>query len=230
MKTKLVLFDIDGTILTSGGAGEKAMTQAIRDTFGPDQNLGNVELAGKTDVWIAQQIFETRGVKPRPDDIERFLDTYLRHLDVQLARHNGRLLPGFPEILHALARLPNVAVGLLTGNLRRGAELKLCHYGVWDHFPFGAFADDSHDRNRLGPFARDRARDAHGTDFQPADIYIIGDTPHDIACAKAIHAHAVAVATDRYSRSTLEAAGADFVFDDLSDTQSVIQTLGLSRA
>ena len=230
MKTKLVLFDIDGTILTSGGAGEKALTYAIRDHFGQTENLANIEMAGKTDIWIAHRIFEACGVEPRPENVERFLDRYLHHLETELARHNGRLLPGFPEILHALARLPNVAVGLLTGNLRRGAELKLEHYGVLGHFPFGAFADDSHDRNRLGPFARERARDAHGTEFRCEDIYIIGDTPHDIACAKAIHARSVGVATDRYPRAALEAAGADFVFDDLSDAQGVIQTLGLTAA
>jgi phosphoglycolate phosphatase-like HAD superfamily hydrolase len=119
-------------------------------------------------------------------------------------------------------------VGLLTGNLRRGAELKLGQYGVLDHFAFGAFADDSHERNLLGPFARKRAGEAHGTEFQPAGTFIIGDTPHDIACAKAIHAHGVGVATGRYSRAALEAAGADFVFDDLSDVDGVIRTLGLA--
>jgi len=230
LKTKLVLFDIDGTILSSGGAGEQALAQAIREQFGQEEKLGNVELAGKTDVWIAHRIFEVRGIEPKPESVDLFLDRYLHHLKVELARHNGRLLPGFPEILHALARLPNVAVGLLTGNLRRGAELKLGHYGVLEHFPFGAFADDSRDRNELGPFARKRAHDAHGTEFQSGDIYVIGDTPHDIACAKAIHARAVGVATDRYSRAALDAAGADFVFDDLSDTEGVIRTLGLNPA
>jgi phosphoglycolate phosphatase-like HAD superfamily hydrolase len=128
--------------------------------------------------------------------------------------------------------MPTVAIGLLTGNLRRGARIKLGYYGMLDHFSLepsavGAFADDSLDRNRLGPFARERARAAHGYDFQPEDIYIIGDTPHDIACAKAIDARGVGVATGRYSREELEAAGADFVFADLSDVETVIRTLGL---
>ena len=224
---KLVLFDIDQTILHSGGAGEKAMTQAVRDRFGQEEDLGNIEIAGKTDVWIAHRIFEAHGVEPLQEDVDRFLDGYLYHLKTELARHDGRLLPGFPELLHALARRPNVAVGLLTGNLRRGAELKLGHFGLQDHFSFGAFADDSQDRNRLGPFARERARDAHGTDFQAGDIYIVGDTPHDIACAKAIHARGVGVATGRYPRAVLEAAGADFVFEDLSDVEGVIRALGL---
>ncbi len=227
MKTKLVLFDIDQTILNSGGAGEKALTQALRDRFGREETLENIEIAGKTDVWIAHRIFEAHGIEAHPENVAHFLDGYLDHLKQELARMKGWLLPGFPEILEALARLPNVAVGLLTGNLRRGAELKLGHYGMLDHFEFGAFADDSHERNLLGPFARKRAAEAHGTEFQDKDIYIIGDTPHDIACAKAIHATSVGVATGRFSRAELEAAGADFVFDDLSDVDGVIRTLGL---
>ncbi len=222
---KLVLFDIDQTILHSGGAGEKALTLALRDRFGREETLENIEIAGKTDVWIAHRIFEAHGIEPHPENVERFLDGYLGHLRTELARNQGRLLPGFPEIIDAMARLPNVAVGLLTGNLRRGAELKLRHYGVLDRFTFGAFADDSHERNLLGPFARKRAMEAHGTDIRNGDIYIIGDTPHDIACAKAIQARSVGVATGRYSRAALEAAGADFVFDDLSDVDGVIGKL-----
>jgi phosphoglycolate phosphatase-like HAD superfamily hydrolase len=229
VKTKLVLFDIDQTILHSGGAGEKALTLALRDRFGRDETLGNIEIAGKTDIWIAQRIFEAHGIEPHPENIDLFLGGYLDHLKTELTRANGRLLPGFPQILDAMAALPHVAIGLLTGNLRAGAELKLRHYGVEGHFAFGAFADDSDDRNRLGPFARQRASELHGIDFAPRDIFIIGDTPHDIACAKAIHARGVGVATGRYNRAALENAGADFVFDDLSDIPVVIQTLGLNQ-
>jgi phosphoglycolate phosphatase-like HAD superfamily hydrolase len=229
VKTKLVLFDIDQTILHSGGAGEKALTLALRDRFGRDETLENIEIAGKTDVWIAHRIFEAHGIEPLAENIDRFLNGYLEHLKPELGRSQGRLLPGFPQILHVMADLPHVAIGLLTGNLRCGAELKLAHYGVLDHFSFGAFADDSHERNQLGPFARKRAGDAYGTEFRTEDIFIIGDTPHDIACANAIDARGVGVATGRYSRAQLEAAGADFVFDDLSDIPGVISTLGLEK-
>jgi phosphoglycolate phosphatase-like HAD superfamily hydrolase len=230
---KLLLFDIDQTILHSGGAGEKALIRALRDRFGRDEDLGGIEVAGKTDIWIAHRIFEAHGIQPTQENVDLFLDTYLSHLGTELAANNGRLLPGFPELLHALARLPQVAIGLLTGNLRRGARIKLQYYGVLDHFSLapnaiGAFADDSLDRNLLGPFAQERARQAHGIEFPPETIYIIGDTPHDIACAKAIHAHGVGVATGRFDRQSLEAAGADYVFDDLSDVDEVIRTLGLA--
>jgi phosphoglycolate phosphatase-like HAD superfamily hydrolase len=229
---KLLLFDIDQTILHSGGAGEKALTTALRERFGREQDLEKIEVAGKTDVWIAHRLFEAHGIEPSAENVDQFLNSYLHHLEKELALNHGRVLPGFPELLHALARMPTVAIGLLTGNLRRGARIKLGYYGMLDHFSLepsavGAFADDSLDRNRLGPFARERARAAHGYDFQPEDIYIIGDTPHDIACAKAIDARGVGVATGRYSREELEAAGADFVFADLSDVETVIRTLGL---
>jgi phosphoglycolate phosphatase-like HAD superfamily hydrolase len=227
VKTKLVLFDIDQTILHSGGAGEKALTLALRDRLGREASLENIEIAGKTDIWITHRIFEAHGLDAKPESVSDFLNGYLGHLKTQLGLSDGRLLPGFPQILERLAVRPNVAVGLLTGNLRRGAELKLRHYGVLDHFSFGAFADDSQERNQLGPFARKRAEEAHGVTFRPEDIYIIGDTPHDIACALAIHAHGVGVATGRYSRAALEAASADYVFDDLSDIDTVINTLGL---
>lgn len=235
MKTKLVLFDIDQTILHSGGAGEKALIEALRDRFGRDEDLTGIEIAGKTDVWIARRLFEAHGIQPTEENVENFLNGYLHHLETELGLNDGRLLPGFPEIFPALARLPHVAVGLLTGNLRRGAQIKLGHFGMLEHFSFepgaiGAFADDSHDRNQLGPFAQRRARDLYGGEFAPKDIYIIGDTPHDIACAKAIHANAVGVATGHFNRESLEAAGADYVFEDLSDTGKVIQTLGLGPA
>lgn len=227
MKTKLVLFDIDQTILHSGGAGEKALVLALKDRFGKEESLANIELAGKTDVWIAHRIFEAHGIEPTSENVETFLTGYLGHLEEELGRHNGKLLPGFPQILHAMAKLPHVAVGLLTGNLRRGAEIKLGHYGVMEHFTFGAFADDSHERNQLGPFAQRRGNEAHGADFQAGDIYVIGDTPHDIACARALGARGVGVATGRYSREALKEAGADFTFENLSDVDGVISKLGL---
>jgi phosphoglycolate phosphatase len=229
LKTKLVLFDIDGTILQSGGAGERALSLALRKRFGKEETLENIELAGKTDIWIAHRIFEAHGIEAHAENLAHFLEGYLGYLKSELHGSDGSLLPGFPAIIEAVEALPHVAIGLLTGNLRRGAELKLGHYGVLDHFSFGAFADDSPERNRLGPFAQKRAAAEHGTEFQPRNIYIIGDTPHDIACAKAIDARSVGVATGRFTRADLEAAGADFVFDDLSDTGRVIERLGLGQ-
>lgn len=225
---KLLLFDIDGTLLTSGGAGEKALSLAVKDCFGVEDDLADVEIAGRTDSGIARQIFEKHGQEATADNLAAFYDMYLRHLEQELPQRPGQVLPGIVEVLESLQHRDDVAVGLLTGNLSRGAELKLTHYGVWDFFEFGAFADDHHDRNELGPFARKRAGEKYG-EFAPEDIYVIGDTPHDVACGRAIGAQTVALATGRYSADDLRACGADFVFDDLSNITPFIESLGLTN-
>ena len=134
----------------------------------------------------------------------------------------GRLLPGIVPLLEALHAQPGVLLGLLTGNLERGAELKLRHYGVWDYFRFGAYADDHHDRNELGPFAARRALDHHGAPISPERIWVLGDTPHDIACGRAIGARTVGVATGGATRAQLAEHRPDFLFDDFSDLAAVL--------
>jgi phosphoglycolate phosphatase len=226
-KTKLVLFDIDGTILHSGGAGERALRLALKDRFGRDDDLAKVEIAGKTDAAIARQIFQMHDIEPTPENLAEFFDGYLHHLAQELPRTKGHLLPGVLELLEKLRSYPHVALALLTGNLSRGAELKLNHYGVWHFFEFGAFADDHHDRNELGRFACARALDAHGVEFPCDAIFVLGDTPHDIACGRAFGAKTVGIATGKYTREQLAACEPDFLFDDLSDVESVIAALGL---
>ncbi len=226
MEKKLLLFDIDGTLITSGGAGEPALRLGIRDRFGLDEDFRDIEIAGRTDSGIARQFFAKHSLAATPENIAAFFDGYLHHLPALLSQKNGRLLPGIIPLLDALKARPDVVLALLTGNLARGAELKLTHYGVWDYFEFGAYADDHHDRNQLGHFARTRALERHGIDFPPAQIYVLGDTPHDITCARAIGAKAVAIATGNYSRDSLAAHAPDFLFDDLSDVASVLAALG----
>lgn len=226
---KLLLFDIDGTLLTSGGAGEKALCLAVKDIFGAEDDLTDVEIAGRTDSGIARQILAKYRHEASVDNLAAFYDVYLRHLEEQLPQQPGRMLPGIVQILEALQQRDDVALGLLTGNLSRGARLKLTHYGVWDFFEFGAFADDHHDRNELGPFAQRRAGEKYG-DFAPADIFVIGDTPHDVTCGRAIGARTVAIATGRYSAADLRGCGADHVFEDLGDLGAFFGALGLAEA
>jgi phosphoglycolate phosphatase-like HAD superfamily hydrolase len=225
---KLFLFDIDGTLLASGGAGWSALEAACAELFGT-RDLAGIEIAGRTDSLIARQLFARHGQEATPENCTRFFDCYLGYLSQYLPRTKGQLLPGVIELLEILKARPDCIVALLTGNLARGAELKLTHYGLWHYFDFGAYADDHHDRNELGPVARSRARDHHGLDVAPQDIIVLGDTPHDIACARAIGARAVAVAvaTGRHSRQDLEAASPDFLFDDFSDVRAVLAALGL---
>lgn len=227
MKTKLLLFDIDGTLLTSGGAGERALRLALKERFGQEDDLATVEIAGRTDASIARRIFEKYGIEATPENLSAFLDGYLHHLVIELNRSKGRLLPGIVELLDVLKTLPHVAVALLTGNLRRGAEIKLTHYGVWHYFEFGAYADDHYDRNQLGKFAKARALERHGVEFSPENIFVIGDTPHDIDCGRAIGVKTVAIATGNSTRAQLAAHKPDYLFDDLSNTAEVLAALGL---
>jgi phosphoglycolate phosphatase-like HAD superfamily hydrolase len=160
-----------------------------------------------------------------PENIAAFLDGYLHHLAEEIPRTPGRLLPGILPLLDALQPRADIVLALLTGNLARGAEIKLRHYGVWHYFEFGAFADDHHDRNQLGPFAQARARAQRGIEFPPERIFVLGDTPHDIACARAIGAKAIAIATGKFSQADLAAHAPDFLFDDLADSDAVLAAI-----
>ena len=225
MEKKLLLFDIDGTLITSGGAGEHALRLGIKDRFGIDEDFRGIEIAGRTDSGIARQFFAKHALPDTPGNTASFFEAYLDHLAVLLPKKDGRLLPGILPLLDALAARGDVVIALLTGNLARGAELKLTHYGVWDYFEFGAYADDHHDRNQLGHVARTRAGERHGIEFPAERIYILGDTPHDIACARAIGAKAVAIATGQYTHAELAPHAPDFLFDDLSDVPAVVAAL-----
>lgn len=222
---KLLLFDIDGTLITSGGAGERALCEAMQSRFGVSEDLSGITLAGATDAAIARALLEKHGLPPSPENCEALLDAYLGCLAIKLPHHSGRVLPGILELLQHLSGHPAFVLALLTGNLAKGAKLKLTHYGVWEFFEFGAFADDHADRNELGHFAKARALEAHGEDFPPERIYVIGDTPRDIACGKAIGAKTVAVATGNYDSAELAKHNPDLLFDDLSDLEAVTNAL-----
>ena len=222
---KLFLFDIDGTLLTSGGAGERALRLGFRDRFGIDDDLSSIEIAGRTDSGIVREMLAAHRLPATPENIAAFLDGYLHHLAQEIPRTPGRLLPGILPLLDALQPRADIVLALLTGNLARGAEIKLRHYDVWHYFEFGAFADDHHDRNQLGPFAQARARAQRGIEFPPERIFVLGDTPHDIGCARAIGAKAIAIATGKFSQADLAAQTPDFLFEDLGDLDAVLAAI-----
>src|SRR5919197_2208579 len=223
---RLLLFDIDGTLIHSGGAGVEALIRAFKERFGVDDNLHDIEIAGMTDSGIVLSILNKHKIAATNENVSAFLDSYVHFLSLELPRRKGKLLPGVLELLERLKSRPHVVLALLTGNVSRGAQLKLEHYGVWHFFEFGAFADDHRDRNRLGPFARARAKERHGREFSASEIDVIGDTPRDIACGKAFGARTIAVATGRWRRDQLAKYQPDFLIDDLSNVEKVIHTLG----
>jgi phosphoglycolate phosphatase-like HAD superfamily hydrolase len=223
---RLLLWDIDSTLITTGGAGDRALRRVVKKSYGVDDDFHDIEIAGRTDAHIAASILKKYDVEPTAANVAEFLEGYLANLEELLPQIDGRILPGVHEILERLARRDDRVLALLTGNLRRGAELKLRRYGLWDYFEFGAFADDHADRNELGAFARARAQEKHGIEFAVADIDVIGDTGHDIACGKIFGARTIAVATGSWTRERLAEHEPDFLFDDLSDVDRVIATVG----
>jgi phosphoglycolate phosphatase-like HAD superfamily hydrolase len=226
MKPTLILWDIDQTLVNMDRAGERALLQMIRETYQQDfQEQLPVDLRGRTDTSIMRDLLAHIRVEATPAEAEKFRNQYLALLPITLPKGNARVLPGVRAALDAIAAHPELHQGLLTGNLREGARLKLAHVGLWSYFEFGAFADDSSDRNELGPFALRRAKEKTGLDFPPDRVWIIGDTPHDIACAKAIGAKSIGVATGSFLPEDLTACGATRVFRDLSDTQGLLDQL-----
>jgi phosphoglycolate phosphatase-like HAD superfamily hydrolase len=223
---RLLLWDIDGTLISTGAAGQGAIVRATAEQFGGDGNLDGVEIAGRTDLAIAHQILQKYGAPVTDANAGAFLDIYLRWLAEELPLRQGRVLPGVLQLLERLASQPDTMLGLLTGNLERGAKLKLEHYDLWRFFAFGGFADDHHDRNQLGPFALSRALAETGIKFAGSQVDVIGDTGHDIVCGKAFGARTIAVATGSWSREQLAPHAPDFLFDDLSNVDEVRQRLG----
>ena len=221
----LLLWDIDGTLIASGGAGMRALQAALRTVFGIDGSLADIDFAGRTDTWIMREVFRKFGLAVTAENFSRYFEGYVSALPAELNNPHARILPGVRQVLEAAAAHGGVAQGLLTGNMRRGAQLKLAHHGLWEFFGFGAFADDSEHRNELGPHAIRRALARHGVDFTPDQIWVIGDTPHDIACGKMIGARTLAVGTGGATLEELRAHEPTVALETLSDTQTVLRLL-----
>ncbi len=203
-----------------------ALERALGEVFGVTGSLADIEFAGRTDRWIMRRVFEKFALPATEENFARYLDGYVAALPAQLTNPRARILPGVREILTTAAGRPHLAQGLLTGNLVRGARAKLTHHGLWDFFPFGAFADDAELRNDLGPHALRRAREHHGVDFPPPRVWIIGDTPHDIACGKVIGACTLAVTTGDYSADELAAHEPTALLADLASPAAFWQAIG----
>jgi phosphoglycolate phosphatase len=226
MHKQLILWDIDGTILHSGGAGMKALHSALQAVFGVSGSFDGIDFAGRTDPWIMRRIFSRFGIEDTRENIASYVDGYIAALPGILANSSAHVLPGVQEILASAAANPDVAQGLLTGNLRRGAETKLGFHGLWGYFPIGAFADDSETRNDLGPHALRRARGHWGAEFPAERVWIVGDTPHDIFCARAFGARVLAVATGGSKACDLAAHRPDAVLEHLGDPAAFWRAVG----
>lgn len=224
---RLLLFDIDGT-LVAGGPAKGAFHTALLDAFGTAGPIQLHDFSGKTDPQIARELLEVAGLSPW--EIERGLPRlwarYLEELRRRLPDHPMEILPGVMALMERLAGMEKeVALGLLTGNIVGGAELKLGSAGLYGHFRMGAFGSDSAVRNDLPGVALARAAEAWGKRFDPADVLVIGDTPRDVECGLAHGTVTVGVATGRFSADVLRDAGAHHVVEDFSDTAALAQLL-----
>jgi phosphoglycolate phosphatase-like HAD superfamily hydrolase len=211
----IALFDIDGTLITCGGAGRAAMEAAFADRLGR-ADVGGFPYGGMTDRAIVRAA--TRAAERADDDatLDDLLVHYLGHLETQLARgERFAVLPGVVALLDALAAHAHVAVGLGTGNLETGARLKLRRGGIWERFAFGGYGSDHEDRGKLLAAGAARGAARLGVELAVARVVVIGDTPRDIAAGRAIGAEVIAVATGGYASGELD--GADLVVDQLDD-------------
>jgi phosphoglycolate phosphatase-like HAD superfamily hydrolase len=227
--TTVVLFDIDGTILWTDGAGRRAVYRALEEVFGaraPEKH----EFDGKTDPQIVHELMQLAGMNASDvqDGLPRALTRYVELLGTELgdADHADKVYPGVTALLDALEARDDVLLGLLTGNVREGAVAKLRAVGIAPHrFRIGAFGSDHADRPELPAIARRRAEALLGTTVAGRDVVVIGDTPADMGCGRGIGARAIGVATGRYSVEALRACDASAVFDDLSDTAAVMRAI-----
>ena len=231
MKT-LILFDIDGTLVLTGGAGGRAMTLAFEDLFSIPDAFRGIQMPGRTDAGILFDAAALHGIPADSPALARFPGVCLRHLARELREPSPRTLvmPGVTALLDALAADDDAYLALLTGNYEANAQLKLEYFDLWRYFRSGAFGDGEVDRNGLVPKALARVAGEGGPVFSPGEAVVIGDTPLDVACAAACGARSIAVATGPYSVDDLRAAGADAVFRDLIDTAAVLLALAERKA
>ena len=222
----LLLFDIDGTLIMTGGAGYRAIKRAVEVTLGVERALDGIPVAGRTDSIILRDAVAALGEGELTTALrDRIRDNYMGILREEIERVGGGpgVLPGVRDLLGRLTGDASYHVALLTGNFSQTAAIKLGYFDLWWHFEWGAFGEDAVNRNDLLPVALDRYRVRTGEDIDARDVVIIGDTPNDVEVALAGGARSLCVATGQFDREALQAAGADVVFHDMADVDEVLR-------
>jgi phosphoglycolate phosphatase-like HAD superfamily hydrolase len=223
------LFDLDGTLVLTGGAGLRAFDTAFREVFQVDGRIATASPAGKTDPDILRRVcLEFLGREPTPDEERSVYALYLEQLRMEVAASpDFEIMPGIVALLKWLEADERCLVGLGTGNLEQGAEIKLTRPDLWRFFRFGGFGSDATERSELLAIAMERGRALLENGQAIDEVYVIGDTPRDVSAGRAIGARTVGVATGPYSVEDLEKAGADLVYPDLSDYEAFLSDTGL---
>jgi len=213
---RLVLFDIDGTLVHTGGAGIKAFAKVFATEFGVVNGVAKMKFAGRTDVNLVREFFTMNGIEASEGNFHRFFGRYVFWLDQILKHSESGTCPGVLDFMHAMRALPNPPMfGLLTGNIRLGAEIKLRHFDLWKEFETGGFADDHEDRDQIAHAALKRGSRVLGSRLSGEEVLVIGDTPLDIRCGRAIGAKVLAVATGGATLDELRRHQPDWAVEDL---------------
>jgi phosphoglycolate phosphatase len=214
---RLVLFDIDGTLVHTGGAGIEAFARTFAVEFNALDGVEKINFAGRTDVNLVREFFGLHRIAATTENFRRFFETYVFWLDQTVAQGNGGACHGVLKFINHLLALRNPPMlGLLTGNIRLGAEIKLRRYDLWNVFVTGAFADDHEDRNQIAVAARERGGRVLGQQLRGEEIIVVGDTPHDIRCGRFIGALTLAVATGGAKLNELREHQPDWAVEDLT--------------
>jgi len=221
----VVFFDIDGTLIHTGGAGKDAMLATMRDQFEVKSLDGDVSVLGRSDRGIVRDLFQMHGVEESKQNWERFVSAYLSGLKGNLPLRRGTILPGVEPLLRQLRTQAHVAVGLLTGNIAAGARTKLSYFGLDSYFSFGGYGDLHYERRGIAHEALDAAQRHLDRGLDTEKVWVIGDTPSDIDCARAIGARAIGVTTGSHTAQQLQEHGPDLVLEDLSRPESILDLL-----
>ncbi|MCX7914124.1 MAG: HAD hydrolase-like protein [Thermodesulfovibrionales bacterium] len=223
---KLVLFDIDGTLVNTGGAGSRALSIVFKNLFSITDAFRNISMAGKTDIQIIKEGLKAHRLPINDHIVNDAIKLYIEILNIEINNDRKYIMPGVTEVLETINNQTNFyCLGLLTGNVEEGARIKLKAFNLDRFFKFGAFGSDDEDRNKLLPFAIKRFSEIYNRQIKFKDCVIIGDTPRDIECAKSHDAFCIAVATGPYELEHLQKAGADIVMKDLSNTTEFFESL-----
>ncbi len=221
---KLILFDIDGTLIDSGGAGVRSLNLAFKKVFSIENAFKGISMAGKTDSQIIKECLQKHGLSEN-GEFGTVIEAYLYHLRIEINNNKKHVKPGIYDILNSLSQTKNVSTGLLTGNIEKGARIKLEPFRLNEFFPTGAFGSDHEDRNQLLPIAVKRFTNLYKTGIDIKKCMVIGDTPRDVECAHIYGAISIGVATGPYSIEELIEAGADYVVQNFSKPYDFLETI-----
>lgn len=219
---RFIFFDIDGTLVLTDGAGKRALAKAVEQKFAIENADTDIDYGGRTDLSICKEIFALNGIEYKQDLFSSFMTTYTDCLEAELLKSNGSILPGVKELLPILKSDDRYYLGLITGNIRKGAFRKLKSHGIDSYFDFGGFGDKQEHRNGIAIEGKEEAESFAKSSIAAKQMLVIGDTPHDIVCSRAIGASSIGVCTGYAPREAIIAQKPDLLLENLGQVEEVL--------